>query len=180
MNEIYTTPQHTPPHWFLPNAIYMVTGSTLYQKPFLDTDAKKAMFCETLINRSRFHGWELEAWAVMPTHYHFVSRAPDNAASLKMLIQGLHSITAKFINAVDKTPGRQVWYNYWDSCITYEHSYYARLNYVHSNPVKHGLVENAEDYPFCSYSWFLKTGSIEFQKQVFDQPIDKMNIKDDF
>src|SRR6185295_13265442 len=41
---------------------------------------------------------------------------------------------------IDNATGRQVWYNFWDTKLTFENSYLARLNYVHQNPVKHGLV----------------------------------------
>jgi len=180
MDDIYTTPLHTPPHWFAPSAIYMVTGATLYQQPWLDSDVKKRHFCETLFERARILNWSIEAWAVMSNHYHFLAHAPENAITLKSLIQGVHSISAKFVNGLDNAPGRRVWYNYWDSCITHDTSYYARLHYIHQNPVKHGYVVNAEDYPFCSYKWFLETESLEFRSLIFSQPIDQVNIKDDF
>ena len=76
--------------------------------------------------------------------------------SLKNLIQRFHSQSAREVNINAGLSGRKVWFQYWDSCLTYENSYYARLNYVHNNPVKHGLVQDAELYPFCSASWFKK------------------------
>ena len=142
----------------------MVTGSTLYGKPLLDSDAKLTNFYETLIERANISKWSVDAWVVMPTHYHFVARSPENALSLKALIQGVHSISAKFVNRVDRTPGRKVWYNYWDSCIQSEASYYARMRYVLMNPVKHELVQNPEDYPFSSYKYFLENSESDFRK----------------
>ena len=87
--------------------------------------------------------------------------------TLKKLIQQLHSITAIQLNKWDESPGRQVWFNYWDSCLTYEKSYLARLHYVHMNPVKHGIVHNPMDYPFCSYQWVLEQGEATLKEQVF-------------
>lgn len=100
--------------------------------------------------------------------------------SLTKLLQQVHSITAIQINRWDNTPSRQVWHNYWDTCITHEKSYLARLRYVHENPVKHGFVENAMDYPFCSYRWFIENGDEDLKDQVIHQPIDKVNVYDDF
>jgi putative transposase len=48
------------------------------------------------------------------------------------------------VNGLDQSPERQVWYNYWDTLLTYQSSYLARLNYVHQNAVKHRLVPVAE------------------------------------
>lgn len=165
--DIYKPHKNSPPHWFVSNAIYMVTGSTLYGRPLLDSDAKLINFYETLMERAGILKWSLDAWAVMPTHYHFIARSPEDALSLKALIQGIHSINAKFVNGIDGTPGQKVWYNYWDSCIQSERSYFARMRYVMMNPVKHGLVQRPEDYPFSSYRYFLENTTPEFQKLVF-------------
>ena len=48
------------------------------------------------------------------------------------------------------------------------------------NPVKHGLVQNAEDYPFCSYKWFLEKADDEFRDSVINQPMNRIEIEDDF
>lgn len=144
----------------------MVTGSVLYGKPLLDSDEKLANFCETLFERAELLNWSVEAWFVMSTHYHFIGRSPEDALSLKALIQGVHSISAKFVNRMDGTPGRKVWYNYWDSCIQTERTYHARMRYIMMNPVKHKLVENPEDYGFSSYQYFLENSEPEFRKLV--------------
>lgn len=180
MDDLFTAPQHTPPHWFVPNALYMVTGATLNKAPLLDSVAKRQHFCETLFARAQALNWTLEAWAVLPNHYHWLGRAPEDARSLKLLIQGVHSVSAKFVNSSDQVTGRQVWYNYWDSCITHESSYWARLNYIHQNPVKHGLAEQALDYPFCSYRWFVESAEPDWKDKLLTQPFDRLNIEDDY
>lgn len=157
----------------------MVTGSILYGKPLLDSDAKLINFYETLFERATILKWSIEAWVVLPTHYHFIAQSPENALSLKALIQGIHSINAKFVNRMDGTPGRKVWYNYWDSRIQSESSYYARMRYVMMNPVKHGLVQNAEDYPFSSYRHFLENSEPELQKLIFSCT-DDFEVEDNF
>jgi len=54
------------------------------------------------------------------------------------------------------------------------------MHYIHINPVKHGLIDNATDYPFCSYKWFIERGDDILKEQVFDQPVDKVNVFDEF
>ena len=48
------------------------------------------------------------------------------------------------------------------------------------NPVKHGLIEDAMKYPFCSYKWFLERGDEVMKEQVFSQQIDRVKIFDEF
>lgn len=180
MDHIYKTYPHNPPHYFVSNAMYMVTGAILYHRPLLDENKRKELVLHTLFERAKLLNWNLQAWAILHNHYHFIGRAPENARTLKTLIRQLHSITAIEINRWDNTSGRKVWFNYWDTCLTHEKSYLARLHYVHTNPVKHGLTGRAVDYPFCSYRWFVEQGNEELRQQVFQQPIDCLEIVDDF
>jgi len=180
MEDIYKIYPHNPPHYFVPNAMYIVTGAILHNKRILKSDKHKLLVMDILLERATHWKWDLEAWVILENHYHFIARAPENALTLEKLIRQIHSKSAVQLNKLDKTLGRKVWYNYWDTCITLETSYYARLHYVHLNPVKHGLAENAEDYPFCSYRWFLEKAEDDFQNAVMNQPIDRVDIFDNF
>ena len=172
MESVYKIYPHNPPHYFVPNGMYLVTGSILYKQRLLFDNERKALVLRILLERAARWGWAMEAWSILENHYHFVSQAPDNPQTLEKFVRQTHSKTAVELNKLDGTPGRKVWYNYWDTCITHETSYLARMHYIHLNPVKHGLVENAEEYPFCSYKWFLEKTDDEFQKKVVNQPID--------
>ena len=182
MDDIYKTYPHNPPHYFVSNSLYIVTGSTLYNKHLLTNITHKKIVCDILFDRASHWGWDLEAWAILENHYHFIARAPENALTLEKLIRQLHSKSAVELNKLDKTLGRKIWHNYWDTCITHETSYYARLHYVHLNPVKHRLVDvkRAEDYPFCSYRWFLEKADDDFRDVVMNQPIDRVDVFDEF
>jgi putative transposase len=180
MEEIYKVYLHTPPHYFVSNAMYMVTGSIYQKRHLMGENRRKEFFLKTLFDKANRFGWTMEAWAMLGNHYHFVSKSPNDSSTLTRFVQQLHSITAIQFNRWDNAPGRQIWQNYWDTCITHEKSYLARLHYVHTNPVKHGLVEDATDYPFCSYRWFIEQGDDVLKLQVTSQPIDRINVFDEF
>ncbi len=159
----------------------MVTAAT-YQKAklFHDQESLEAL-CGGLLKYSGKHNWSLHAWAVFPNHYHFIAKSPpDDAASLKKFLMEFHSRSARWLNARDSTPGRKVWHNYAETKLTYEASYFARLKYVHQNPVKHGLVEAATEYPWCSASWFEKTATSATKETVASFKTDTLKIEDDF
>lgn len=92
----------------------------------------------------------------------------------------LHEKTALWVNRLDGAPGRQVWFNFRETKLTFEKSYFARLNYVHQNPVKHGLVSTAHRYPWCSASWFERTARPAQVKTIYGFKIDRLNIYDDY
>ena len=77
-------------------------------------------------------------------------------------------------------PGRTVWHNFWDTKLTFRQSYLARLHYVHQNPVKHGLVRNANQYPWCSAPWFERVATPSTVKTIYGFKIDKLKVHDDF
>jgi putative transposase len=128
-------------------------------------------------------GWQLEAWAVFSNHYHFVAHSPRDiptAESLGPMLKTLHVKTSSWVNGLDRTPKREVWYNYWETRLTYQKSYFARLNYTHQNPVKHRLVPVANQYPWCSAAWFERTASSAQVKTIYRFKTDKLQLLDDF
>ena len=74
----------------------------------------------------------------------------------------------------------EVWHNFWDTRLTYQHAYLARLNYVHRNAVKHTLVPVANQYRWCSASWFERVASPAQVKTIYRMKIDRVNVPDDF
>jgi len=128
-------------------------------------------------------GWHLEAWAIFSNHYHFVGHSPamdDDAKSLEPMLRKLHSKTSAWVNSMDGAAGRQVWHNYWDTRLTHLGSYLARLNYVHNNAVKHGLVECAGAYPWCSAAWFESTATPAQVKTIYGLDVTKLRVYDEF
>lgn len=61
-----------------------------------------------------------------------------------------------------------------------ERSYFARLNYVHQNPVRHGLVLVANQYPYSSAAWLERTATPAQVKTIYAFKIDRIPVPDDF
>ena len=158
----------------------MVTGSTLRKEHVFRGEDRLSLLQGTILDSLKNHGWELRAWSVFSNHYHFIAESPEMESSLRQVIQRIHSLTAREANRLDDTLGRRVWFQYWDSCITYEKSYYPRLNYVHNNPVKHGLVSDAKLYSYCSASWFQKEAESSFREKVESFKYDQIIVPDDY
>ena len=134
----------------------------------------------TLLSLANEAGWQLEAWAVFSNHYHFVAHADPDSERLSDFLAELHRRTAAFVNERDGLTGRRVWYNYWDTQLTFEKSYFARLNYVHQNPVKHGLVAVANQYRWCSAAWFERTATRAQVRTIYNFKTDQVNVRDEF
>ena len=161
----------------------MVTAGTYEKQHFFRERTRLDFLHDLLLQVTAEFGWRLEAWAVLSNPYHFVAHSPikdENAGSLRKMLGKLHTLSAIHVNKRDEQPGRKVWHNFWDSALTIHNSYLARLNYVHQNPVKHGLVAVAKDYPWCSAGWLERVVSPAMLKTLARFPSDRVNVQDEF
>ena len=183
MQDRETAWPHAPTHQLCESGTYFVTAGTYLKAHHFRTRQRLAVLHRGLLTVARDFAWQLEAWAVFSNHYHFVGHSPldaVDAASLSQMLGALHTRTAGWANRLDKTPGRQVWHNFWDTKLSYQKSYLARLNYVHQNPVKHGLVPVANQYPWCSAGWFERTASLAMVRSIYRFKIDAVRVFDEF
>jgi putative transposase len=174
---------HAPTHQLTERGSYFVTSATYQKTHFFRGATRLRVLHRGLLKVAEQFGWQLEAWAIFSNHYHFVAHSPPEATdafSLRAMLGLLHVKTSSWINKLENKSGRQVWFNFWDTRLTYQRSYLARLNYVHQNPVKHGLVPVACQYPWCSAGWFERTASPAAVKSIYRFKTKNISVADDF
>ncbi|MHB9134297.1 MAG: transposase [Armatimonadota bacterium] len=171
---------HAPVHQLTEAGAYMVTAGTFLKHRYFDTPERLQLVHDMLLNLAADFAWQLEAWAVFSNHYHFVSESPADPSTLSTMLSKLHTLTSTELNRLDGTPGRQVWFQFWDTRLTYQRSYLARLQYVHTNAVHHRLVQRATDYRWCSAAWFERIATPAFRQTLANIKIDRITVRDDF
>jgi REP-associated tyrosine transposase len=182
MPEPRTPWPHAPTHQLSVRGTYFVTASTYQQAHHFRGPRRLRVLHRGLLTVAARFAWQLEAWAVFSNHYHFIAHSPPgatDAASLRAMLSVLHVKTAGWVNKLDHVEGRQVWFNFRDTRLTRQPSYLARLNYVHQNAVKHGLVPVACQYPWCSAAWFERTASPAMVKSIYRFKTDRIATADD-
>jgi putative transposase len=171
---------HAPVHRLDHAGAYMVTAGTYQKEHFFRDPGRLTHLQNLLLETCVKWNWNLQAWAVFSNHYHFVATTTGDAHSLSAMTQQLHYESACFVNGLENCPGRKVWHEFWDSHLTFQRSYLARLNYVHQNPVRHGLVQLAHNYQWCSAAWFQRIAGPAFYKSVTSFKIDLLKVPDEF
>jgi putative transposase len=171
---------HAPVHRLADNAVYFVTASTWHKQPLFDTPAKRDLLERRLLSFAKEYGWQLEAWAVFANHYHIVARGNPDSKNLGEFLHRLHGVSSHDLNELDGVTQRRVWFNFRDTKLTHQHSYLARLSYVHQNAVKHKLVAVANQYPWCSAAWFERVASPAQVNTIYGFKIDRVKVEDDF
>ena len=172
---------HAPPHRLLQSGTYMITAGTYQKSHFFKRKKYLAILENLLFKTAEKYSWKLEAWAVLSNHYHFLAHSESGSGeSMKTLISELHTRTAIEINRLDNQKGRRVWYQFWDTHITYQASYFARMRYIHNNAVHHNIVDNAEEYQFCSAAWFNLHADRVLKNTVNSLKTDRLKVFDEF
>ena len=114
--------------------------------------------------------FDITAAVVLPDHIHFVWTLPpedDNYSKRVGRLKVLFTRSFKGISALpqDICISRQrqresdVWQRrFWEHTIRDEADWIGHINYLHYNPVKHGLVECPHQWEFSSFRRFVKDG----------------------
>jgi putative transposase len=177
--EEYKIYAHTPPHLYQACAKYFITASTYGRKRLLDDPAKERLF-SSLLRACDKYGWKLDDWVILDNHYHIMTTAPNAEVNLSTFVAEYHKFAALFVkknNAAARNVPK-IFNNYWDTCITYENSYFARLNYIYCNPVKHNYVKNAEEYPWGSFYFRHRSDGAYIEGLMKKFPFDEVKIED--
>ena len=146
-------PAHAPPHPIRDAQYYLLTAACYEHRHRMTTVERRYQLLEHWIAESPQRGLDIEAWVVLPNHYHLLVRVSD-FDQVGKIARLVHGRTARSWNVVDKMQGRKVWYRYTDRAIRSERHYYTTLNYIHYNPVKHGLVASPYGWEPSSLNWY--------------------------
>lgn len=139
-------PLHKPAHPDGPGW-YFITAATFEHRLHFAAPRELTALQYRLLEALRDGNFPCAGWVVLPNHYHLVIEAHDLALVGKAL--GLvHGRSAHYANTRDGCRGRRVWYKFNDRRIRSERHFWTCLHYVVNNPVKHGYVEDAKDWPW--------------------------------
>jgi putative transposase len=108
------------------------------------------------------------AICILPDHLHAIWRLPDHDADYPLrwnLIKTGFSreSPAKGARSQSKVAKREkgIWQRrYWEHVIRNSEDLARHIDYIHYNPVKHGLVKRVVDWPYSSFHGFVKRGTL--------------------
>ena len=166
---------HAPVHHLNEGSTFFITGATYQKQRFYQDAIALDELQAILFAEAEAHTCWLQSWALLTNHYHLVVRG-----KVREMIAAFHSRAARELNRRDGTPGRRVWFQYWDKTLTYEGSWLARLRYTNENAVHHGIVRDARKYRGCSAASFEATAPRKFVDAVSKVKIDALKVYDPF
>ena len=99
----------------------------------------------------------IEGYLVLPEHLHCIWTLPAGDADYMNRWRLIKTWFTKHCDPVLRGAG--VWQKrYWEHVLRDEHDYARHVDYIHYNPVKHGLVASVGDWSYSSFERFVKAG----------------------
>ncbi|ERR1700722_4103855 len=132
--------------------LHFVTFSCYQRLAYLKTPRLRDLFEAALEQTKSRHSFHVMGYVVMPEHVHLLLSEPPKEA----LAVALQSLKLYVVKRARRAPFWQP--RYYDFNVFSAAKQMEKLNYMHWNPVKRGLVENPEDWRWSSCSYY-KTGA---------------------
>lgn len=114
----------------------------------------------------RRHPFNVDAWVVLPNHTHCVwtllpgdQDFPARWQLIKALFSRAVPHPAHESASLLRKREAGIWQRrYWEHTIRDDQDYAAHIDYIHFNPVKHGLVVRPADWPYSTFSRSVSRG----------------------
>jgi putative transposase len=158
---------------FLPGGTYFFTVVTQDRRPILTTPKGRVLLRQAIQTVKRKQPFEMVAIVLLPDHLHAVWTLPprDDSYSLRWA-QIKEQFTRSFIASGgdeaaltasrERHRERGVWQRrFWEHSCRDDDDLNRCVDYVHWNPVKHGLVKRVKDYPWSTFHRFVKEGEYD-------------------
>ena len=147
---------------------YFFTVVTHNRRPFLCYPSNIELLRQAFRYTVRRHPMEISAFVLLPDHLHSIWTLPEGDHNFSMrwrLIKSYFSrhCQKKYDAVVSKSrqskQERAFWQrSFWEHAIRDDQDFVNHVEYIHYNPVKHGLVDAPKDWEHSSFHRYVRTG----------------------
>jgi len=137
---------HRLPEVFTKRPVYFVTFCTAERKMILHRPSLHSAF-EVFRHHATGHGTYVGRYVIMPDHIHLFTATTGDSTSLSGWIKSLKNSLSKSLRA-EAEPGPHWQKGFFDHLLRSGESYEQKWAYVAENPVRAGLVESADAWPY--------------------------------
>jgi putative transposase len=128
--------------------VHFVTFSCFHRLGYLGSVGSRDLFEDALQKVHTRYRFDVFGYVVMPEHVHLLVSEPGRE-SLSVALQGLKLSVSR------RARMKPFWLpRYYDFNVLTEEKRLEKLNYIHWNPMKRGLVDRPEDWHWSSYRYY--------------------------
>jgi len=141
-----------------PDAVYFLTLVTEHRKGQFRRREDFVLLWQVMSSIAQRFDMEYPAWVLMPNHLHWLLN-PRCAAYSKAVFAFKRAVGAEYKRKGLLETGQTLWQSrYWEHTIRDQADYTRCVEYVHFNPVKHGLVASPIEWPYSSFREYVRRG----------------------
>jgi len=133
---------------FLSDRYFFVTVRLLKGRGRL-RDADFRLLALALNRSRRQHTFYLTAWVFLPDHWHAIC-APVHPVTISRVMKSFKNSSTVLINRRHGERSELWQARFFDRALRTVNEYNEKVEYIHLNPVRAGLVQQAEDWPWSS------------------------------
>lgn len=140
----------------IPGGSYFFTVVAHGRRPVLVGENVRAALRAAIQAVREEHPFCVEAWVLLPDHLHCVWRLPEGDEDYSVRWAKIKRFARHRLGI---SSGEKLWQSrYWEHCIRDDKDFARHVDYIHWNPVKHGLVRCAADWPYSTFHRFVAAG----------------------
>jgi len=149
---------------------YFITQVTYQRVPWLCGDLGRKALREAIAQVREKYPFAIAAFVLLPDHFHCLWMLPENDGDLSLRMRSIKTqVTKQYGPAlkIDRAVSRSrqkrgesnLWQRrFWEHLIRSDRDFELHCDYIHYNPVKHGLCATPQDWQFSSIHRFIKQG----------------------
>ena len=142
---------------------YFFTVVTERRQRILTEPAMRAALRESIETVRATRPFRIEAWVLLPDHLHAIWTLPEGDADFatrwRLIKAGVTRRCGALYGQPQHLTARRaakgcgtLWqHRYWEHLLRDERDFRQHMDYLHYNPVKHGLVQAVKDWPWSSF-----------------------------
>jgi putative transposase len=149
---------------FLPGGMYFITATLFDRRSHVLVDHVGALRAAIRVTRRRYP-FGIDAMVVLPDHLHMLMTLPDGDADFSIRLSFIkrrftHDVVSAGMPLVRHANGEAaLWQRrFWEHTIRNESDLERHVDYIHFNPVRHGLVQRVSDWPHSSFHRYVRLG----------------------
>jgi len=151
---------------FVPGGCQFFTLNLADRKSRLLTEHVDGLRAAFRYARGR-HPFAIDAIVVLPDHLHAIYCLPEGEADFAIRWRLIKSAFSRALPKGERiSPSRLrkgergIWQRrYWEHTLRDAGDYSRHADYIHFNPVKHGLVTRVRDWPYSSFHRMVRLGA---------------------
>ena len=153
--------------------VYFFTVVTYRRRPIFRTNRARVLLRESMDRIGRLRAWETVAFVLLPDHFHAIWRLPDGDSDYSWRMGRVKKLFTEGYLAGGGRRGKVtsgeaakgyagIWQpRFWEHTIRNARDFKMHLDYIHLNPVKHGLAQRPRDWAWSSFQRYVALGEYE-------------------